>query len=203
MIIGSIYMYGGSVPPQGFLMCDGSPVSRTTYSDLFDLIGTSYGTGDGATTFNVPDLSGRVILGASSTYTMGSSGGEEDHVLLDNEIPSHAHSIPQHGHLNDIVATTPKLTHTVTQPAYNYNRPNGTRAMGVSTTQVVAYNGTTSTNATRTADIKMSNHTAAACTMSGGISDCAAFDTEPDGGSVGHSNMQPFVTLNYIIYTGV
>lgn len=61
---GLIFPYAGSTAPAGFLLCDGSAVSRTTYADLFALIGTTYGAGDGSTTFNVPDLRGSVIVGA-------------------------------------------------------------------------------------------------------------------------------------------
>lgn len=61
---GLIFPYAGSTAPAGFLLCDGSAVSRLTYADLFTLIGTTYGAGDGSTTFNVPDLRGSVIIGA-------------------------------------------------------------------------------------------------------------------------------------------
>lgn len=61
---GIIFPYAGSSAPDGFLLCDGSAVSRATYADLFALIGTTYGAGDGSTTFNVPDLRGSVIIGA-------------------------------------------------------------------------------------------------------------------------------------------
>lgn len=60
---GMISMYGGSSAPTGFLLCDGSAVSRTTYSSLFSVISTTYGTGDGSTTFNVPDLRSAFPLG--------------------------------------------------------------------------------------------------------------------------------------------
>jgi microcystin-dependent protein len=61
---GIIFPYAGSSAPTGFLLCDGSAVSRTTYADLYALIGTTYGAGNGSTTFNVPDLRGSVIVGA-------------------------------------------------------------------------------------------------------------------------------------------
>lgn len=64
---GSIVMYGSSTPPTGFLNCDGSAVSRTTYDDLFAVIGTTYGSGNGSTTFNLPNLSGRFPLGYASS----------------------------------------------------------------------------------------------------------------------------------------
>ena len=63
---GMIFAYAGASAPTGFLLCDGSAVSRTTYAGLFSLIGTTYGAGDGSTTFNVPDLRGRFAIGAGT-----------------------------------------------------------------------------------------------------------------------------------------
>lgn len=70
-------------------MCDGSAVSRTTYATLFTAIGTAYGTGDGSTTFNIPDLRGRIAVGknAATFSTLGATGGEETHTLTTPEIP--------------------------------------------------------------------------------------------------------------------
>ena len=64
---GIVMPFAGSTAPQGYLLCDGSAVSRTDYADLFTAIGTVYGAGDGASTFNLPDLSGRVVLGVSQS----------------------------------------------------------------------------------------------------------------------------------------
>lgn len=64
---GMIFPYAGSSAPTGFLLCDGSAVSRATYSGLFALISTTYGAGDGSTTFNVPNLAGRFPLGYAAT----------------------------------------------------------------------------------------------------------------------------------------
>ena len=63
---GAITLYAGSSAPSGYLNCDGSAVSRTTYAALFAAIGTRYGSGDGSTTFNVPSVSGRVPVGITS-----------------------------------------------------------------------------------------------------------------------------------------
>lgn len=201
MIAGIIKMFAGSTAPTGYLLCDGSAVSRVTYANLFAAIGTIYGPGDGSTTFNLPDLSGRVAIGTSSTYTLGSTGGEESHVLLDTEMPEHVHEVPTHGHENDITAVMPALSHTITQPAFNYNRPNGTAQAGTSS-GVGAISGTTSTNASRTTSVAVAAHAATACTTSGGITDCAAFDTDSSGLGSSHNNMQPFVTMNYVISIG-
>ena len=94
---GIIKMFGGSTAPDGYLMCDGAAVSRTTYAALFAVIGTTYGAGDGSTTFNLPDLQGRFPLGAGSgdgltARTVGQKDGEEGHALTDVEMPAHSHA---------------------------------------------------------------------------------------------------------------
>jgi microcystin-dependent protein len=97
---GSVTSYAGSSAPDGFLLCQGQAVSRTTYSDLFDIIGTTYGVGDGSTTFNIPDLKGRVIVGVgtgtddnavSDTFTLGGEEGEYKHPTAFAEMPGHGH----------------------------------------------------------------------------------------------------------------
>ena len=103
LLIGEIIEYAGEGIPGGYLVCDGSAVSRTEYSELFDVIGTLYGSGDGSTTFNLPDLRGRVVAGLSTTSSnfnvIGKTGGEETHTLTINEMPSHTHkpSTSQYG----------------------------------------------------------------------------------------------------------
>lgn len=97
LLIGEIIEYAGESMPGGYLVCDGSAVSRTEYSELFDVIGTLYGSGDGSTTFNLPDLRGRVVTGLNTTNSnfniLGKTGGEETHTLTVSEIPSHNHTI--------------------------------------------------------------------------------------------------------------
>lgn len=95
--IGSIIAYGGTELPNNWLICDGAEVSRTAYKDLFDNIGTAYGEGDGSTTFNLPDMRGKVGVGLApaDTYfnTLGKTGGEKTHTLTINEMPKHNHDI--------------------------------------------------------------------------------------------------------------
>lgn len=80
--VGGVMDFGGSTAPSGWLLCNGTAVSRATYAALFLIIGTTYGAGDGSTTFNVPDNRQKFALGkaASGTgVTLGSSGGAIDH----------------------------------------------------------------------------------------------------------------------------
>jgi microcystin-dependent protein len=95
MPTGAIIPYGGASgsPPDGWLDCNGQAVSRTTFADLFAVLGTAYGAGDGSTTFNVPDLRQRFPLGvatAGTGSTRGGTGGSIDHVHAG---PSHTHSL--------------------------------------------------------------------------------------------------------------
>lgn len=95
--VGAIMPFGSDTIPENWLLCDGSAVSRTTYQYLFNTIGTTYGSGDGFTTFNLPDLRGKVVVGLDSNDTsfdvLGETGGEKEHTLTVNEIPQHRHSI--------------------------------------------------------------------------------------------------------------
>lgn len=70
---GVILPFGGSTVPEGFLLCNGAAISRTTYAKLFAAIGTLYGAGDGATTFNLPDMRDRFAEGAGGTYSVGTA----------------------------------------------------------------------------------------------------------------------------------
>ena len=95
--VGTVMAYAGSGAPTYWLLCNGGAISRSTYSELFSAIGTAYGSGDGSSTFNLPDLRGRVVAGVGasgtplSSFSLGSTGGEENIVLTTSQIPSHDH----------------------------------------------------------------------------------------------------------------
>lgn len=95
---GAIFPYVSVTPPSGYFLCNGGAINRTTFSALFAVIGTTYGAGDGSTTFNLPDLRGRVPVGVdnatgrvTSNNTLGATSGEEKHTLTVGELAQHNH----------------------------------------------------------------------------------------------------------------
>ena len=91
-LTGEIKMWGVSSAPSGYLLCNGAAVSRTTYAALYAVYGTTFGVGDGSTTFNVPDFSGRMPIGVNGTYTLASTGGAATTTISSANLPSHTHS---------------------------------------------------------------------------------------------------------------
>ena len=100
--IGTIVEYGGSTAPNGFLLCQGQAIPRAEFRELFAVIGTTYGAGDGSTTFNLPDRQGLIAIGAgthtdtngdSKTFVLGQEYGEYNHTLTINEMPNHNHNL--------------------------------------------------------------------------------------------------------------
>jgi microcystin-dependent protein len=149
---GVIMAYGAAAAPTGWLLCDASAVSRTTYADLFAIIGTTYGVGDGSTTFNLPDLRGRVPVGLDAVNVnlaaadaLAETGGEENHTLSTAEMPAHNHETTKHqgGALS------------VDAPIFQ----------------------------TATGD------------------EARAGNTADTGGGGAHNNLQPYLTINYIVKT--
>lgn len=176
---GLVFPYAGTSAPSGYLLCDGSAVSRSTYSALFTAVATTYGTGDGSSTFNVPDLRGRVVAGkddmggsAASRITssqsnsddpitgatLGDTGGDEVQDLTETHLPAHTHS---------------------------------DGSFAVSTTILTSSSGDGSTHLLRT---------------DGANTTSLSLDVTGTSGSTGSgtavNNMQPTIILNYIISTG-
>lgn len=95
--VGAMLDWSTNTAPNGWLLCDGTAVSRSMYSDLFAVVGTVFGGGDGSSTFNVPDFRGRVAVGRDSGdsdfNSLGRLGGEKKHALTEAENGPHKHSM--------------------------------------------------------------------------------------------------------------
>jgi len=109
--VGDILMWGGTEvnAPTGFAICDGTAISRTDFGLLFDIIGTTFGNGDGSTTFNLPDLqtSNRFPRAATNDGAVGDTGGESTHAITEAELAVHTHvySMPNNTILGDSVTS--------------------------------------------------------------------------------------------------
>ena len=173
--IGTILPFAGlTVPNSSFLLCDGAAISRTTYSKLFVIIGTTYGVGDNSTTFNLPDFRSRFGLGAGAgtgltNRQIGVKGGTENETLTINQMPSHNHtgtalSAGNHSHTTDIGSVVQSAgSYTTNDWTYRTNKSSGFQ--------------TSSTNGEHTHALSINN----------------------TGGDQAHNNMPPFITINYII----
>lgn len=124
---GTIIDFAGTTAPQGYLNCDGSAVSRTTYANLFAAIGITWGNGDGVSTFNLPNLNRRATVGSGGTGTsilgnaVGNTGGEEAHTQSVAEMPVHNHTLTDPGHVH----TYPGSAIPVIQPGGSFTANSG------------------------------------------------------------------------------
>lgn len=174
---GSVIAYGGTSAPTDWLLCDGSAISRETYADLFTAISTTYGVGDGSTTFNIPDIRGRVIagqddMGGSSANrltdqsgglngdTLGATGGAETHTLTEAQLAQHSHT-----------GTTDSNSVNIDRVFSKDLGSSGSHSPLVQTVGDADYAHT---------------HT---------------FTTDNAGSGSAHNNVQPTIILNYIIKT--
>ena len=116
MPTGMVVPYAGAAAPDGWLLCQGQAVSRTTYAQLFSVIGTTYGSGDGSTTFNLPDMRGRVAVGSDAN--LGAKAGAKTHALTNAELPVLSGAIVMH---SSNVGTNIQTVNGVFKPAITNN----------------------------------------------------------------------------------
>lgn len=123
---GDIKGIAGPNIPTGWLLCNGSAQSRIEYPDLYAAIGTTWGAGDGSTTFNLPDLRNRLLVGAG-TVALGDYSGASEVTLTTDELPAHSHDLTDPGHTHTFTGTPhghavtdPGHSHAVTDPGHTH-----------------------------------------------------------------------------------
>lgn len=133
-IIGVIKLWAGDAAPAGFLLCDGTEISRGTFSALFGVIGTRFGAGNGSTTFNLPDFRGRLPVGVNTSIGEHAAVGNNDGTGLGARRVRHRHSVNDPGHRHIYVNPGGSLgtggAGGVSGP--NYNEWTDTRGTGIS-----------------------------------------------------------------------
>ena len=178
---GVIQPFAGTKIPAGWLLCDGSQLTISSYRTLFLALGTTCG-GDGITTFNLPDLRGRTVIGTQSgKYGLGQAVGAEMHTLTVDQMPSHGHGATDNGH-----------THTGTTAATfvgNHGATSGGNA-GACGSNNYYYDAANYCP-------YGSSHSHYFTTDSGK----ANINIQSSGGGAPHNNMQPSTALNYITKT--
>lgn len=196
---GVVQMYAGATAPAGWLLCEGQAVSRTTYKALFDAIGTTFGAGDGSTTFNVPDLRGRVPMGAGtgaglSARTRGQSIGAESHTLSAAES-----GVAPHGHGHNIGVSSSGTGISVNHSyAYDTNAIYGTGGGSnfVALNWAGNYIGDDGAYRQRTYHNHGVSDPGHSHGVTGGVSNHGGA-----AASASHNNVQPSTVLNFIIKT--
>jgi microcystin-dependent protein len=154
-VSGMLMPYAGSTAPSGWLLCYGQAISRTTYADLFTAISTTYGSGDGSTTFNVPDFRGRAAFGLDNMggtaanritnavsgitgTTLGSAGGDQN-----SQSHTHTASVTDPGHSHDYRGNQMSGSGGVVAPGTNTGTLQGTFNVNSNTTGITVSNSTT------------------------------------------------------------
>ncbi len=185
-LIGGVEMYAGASEPSasGWKFCNGQAISRTTFSELFALIGTGYGTGDGSTTFNLPNMMDRFPVGSGSSYATGATGGA---ATVD---ASHTHAQARH-------------VHNVGGHQHSFSSGVSGTSDGPSGINGLGNNGGVSTPTTG------HTHGPGSYSVSGTTgpnSDNTSLSAAVDvgtGGSTTLENLPPYFGIRFIIYTGV
>ena len=200
--VGAIKPWTKTTAPDGYLLCDGSAVSRSTYADLFAVISTTYGAGDGSTTFNVPQLQGKMPQGYDgNTYNLAGTGGANTVTVAvtNNQAGSsnvtNNQAVSVTGSISNTSLTTAQLashTHTV-----DSGRVMGGRLQGSPTAPIGRPgNNTPTTSSAGSGTAHNHSHT-----LSGTLTGTVAVSTSLTGTvtASGTNSFSPYVVVNYII----
>lgn len=212
--VGVVSDFAGSSAPEGYLICDGSSISRTTYSALFNAIGTNFGAGDGSTTFNLPDLRGRSSFGLSTVninsqpnISLNQTGGEMWHDLTTAEIPAHTHTDSGHSHSDSGHGHSDSgHGHAMYDPGHNHGSPDAGQGYVTAASSTIGLVATSTNQAAFQAANTAGSGTGASVdtskaqiTAGNAQITAGAANNQNTGGGNAHNNMPPFIGLNKII----
>ena len=206
---GALLDFGAASVPAGFLACDGDAISRLTFAQLFSVIGTTWGVGDGSTTFNVPDFRRRVAVGSGGAGSaelgnaVGDVGGEETHQLTLGELPAHSHSSGSlaassggsHSHSSGSLSASSGGSHSHTLPQESGGSQN-LRSVTTNSGSDEGY-GSPSTGSAGSHSHSISGSTSS----SGSHSHSISGSTGSAGDDEAHNTMQPSAVVARIIKT--
>jgi microcystin-dependent protein len=196
-------IYAGATSPNSdWLICNGSAVSRSTYAALYTAIGTTFGTGDGSTTFNIPDMRGRMPIGVGtgsglSARTLAQTSGAESQTIASGNLPTHTHTLSAHTHTVDIGSTSGSTDANLT--THNHTIPRAT--IGNAGTNRLVLSASPTDNSLTTGTTNVSHTHIPTIDPAATASGTPSSDTTGNGGfaNTALSVMNPFLALNFII----
>ena len=196
--IGVIRLFAGSVAPNGWLVCNGDTVSRSAYSDLFKVIGTTYGAGNSNSTFTLPDMRGRCPIGVGTgtsltARTLGSNVGAETATLAETNLPSHTHTAT-------VGTQSANHTHTGTSGNISADHTHGWgRNVGSSGSYGLRDGANRSANGTPNTGGVSANHTHTTTTGNESANHTHTVTNSNTGSGTPVGIMLPSIVVNFII----
>lgn len=194
---GTILLYSGnltSLPNKThrWLFCNGSAVSRTTYKDLFDVIGITHGAGNGNTTFNLPDFQARFPMGSNGGSL--TAGGASSHTLTVAEIPAHSHSS---GTLQTLTAGA--HLHSISDPGHNHGGSTGSSSYSSGTFAMDANTGGAGDDNGVHSHSISTDYTSISILSAGDHTHTVQGSTDSVGGNQPFDMIPPYQSIHYII----
>jgi microcystin-dependent protein len=199
--VGAIKPWTKATAPAGYLLCDGSAVSRSTYAELFAIVSTTYGSGDGSTTFNVPQLQGKMPQGYDgNTYNLAGTGGANTVTVAvtNNQAATNAsnQSVTVTGSISNTSLTTAQLSsHSHGGDFWKYNPATpGNRMTGIGSDGLGGINKGANTSNSGSGTGHNHSHT-----LSGTLTGNVTTSLTGSVTAAGTNSFSPFVVVNYII----
>lgn len=195
-LTGTIVMWSGTSAPSGWLLCDGSAISRATYSRLFAITSTRFGAGNGSTTFSVPDLRGKFPVGYNSAESEFNVLGNNSLARGTKTVALITAQMPAHNHYYDHYHTG--VTNLDGAHRHNTKGINGANIAGSGYSYMVQDDDNVGSVWTNSSS---SEHQHAFATSWATVSGASKPNTDNAGSGQGHPNLPPYLPINFIIKT--